>query len=182
MDEKVSATTVLGQYAESCPTAFMPFMEKTLSTLQTMVEYWHDDARAAAYDSLHKVVLATHSCFPPTQHVASNGTPSITEVVELSQQTRLVLNVAMPLLSSPAEYDNSKIAVASAAGALGHLLKKLGRGAVDAVHLEAASKMAQALLHGNAVCQVCGEGGCTVVGIVCYVRLGGCWFLPSLSS
>lgn len=40
MDEKVSATAVLGQYAEACPTAFMPFMEQALTTLSTMTDYW----------------------------------------------------------------------------------------------------------------------------------------------
>lgn len=154
MEEKVSATNVLGQYAEACPTAFMPYMEPTLKTLSTMVEYWHDDARAAAYDSLHKLVLAAHSCFPPSQHAASNGNPSIAEPVDLSPQTQHVLGAVLPLLISSSEHDTSKIAVAAAAGALGQLLKQLGRGAVVADHLAATSKMAQELLHGTAICQV----------------------------
>lgn len=154
MDEKVSATTVLGSYAEACPSAFMPFMEQALDTLSTMVEYWHDEARAAAYDSLHKLVLAAHSSFPPSQQAPSNGNPSVLEPVELSTQAKHVLGTVLPLLTSPAEYDTSKVAVAAAAGALGQLLKQLGRGAVGAEHLEATTKMAQALLHGRAICQV----------------------------
>jgi hypothetical protein len=150
MEEKVSATTVLGQYAEACPTAFMPYMEPTLKTLSTMVEYWHDDARAAAYDSLHKLVLAAHSCFPPSQQAAaSNGEP-----VEVSPQTQHVLGAVLPLLISSSEHDTSKVAVAAAAGALAQLLKQLDRGAVVADHLAATSKMAQELLQGTAICQV----------------------------
>lgn len=165
MDEKVSATTVLGTYAEACPSGFMPFMEPSLSTLSTMVEYWHDEARAAAYDSLHKLVLAAHTSFPPTQrHSVSNGSVSVTEPVELSPQARHVLGVVLPLLTSPAEYDTSKVAVAAAAAALGHLLKALGRGAVEAEQLLATSKMATALLHGRAICQV---------GGVCFRGFGG---------
>ena len=154
MEEKVSATTVLGQYAQSCPSAFTPFIEQALKTLTAMVDYWHDEARAAAYDSLHKLVLAAHTAFPPSSHTTSNGTVHVTEPVELSPQSKHVLGVALPLLTSPAEYDTSKVAVAAAAAALGHVLKQLGRGAVEVVHLEAASKMAQALLHGRAICQV----------------------------
>lgn len=169
MDEKVSATTVLGQYAEACPAAFTPFLEQALATLSTMVEYWHDEARAAAYDSLHKLVLAAHTAFPPTQHStttaaagagttnnssSSTSAASILEPVELSPQTKHVLGVALPLLTSPTAFDTSKVAVAAAAGALGHLLKQLGHGAVEWLHLEATVKMAQALLQGRAICQV----------------------------
>jgi hypothetical protein len=155
MEEKVSATTVLGQYAESCPKAFLPYMEPALKTLSVMAEYWHDDARAAAYDSLHKLVLAAHSCFPPSQPAAvSNNNPSIAEPVELSPHTQHVLCGVLPRLISSSEHDTSKVAVAAAAGALAQLLKQLGRGAVVADHLAATSKMAQQLLHGTAICQV----------------------------
>jgi len=161
----VSATTVLGTYAEACPSGFMVFMEPALNTLSTMVEYWHDEARAAAYDSLHKLVLAAHTSFPPTQrHSLSNGSVSVsvTEPVELSPQARHVLGVVLPLLTSPAEYDTSKVAVAAAAAALGQLLKALGRGAVEGEQLMATCKMATALLHGRAICQV--GGMCVCVG------------------
>jgi hypothetical protein len=106
---------VLGQYAEACPQSFMPFVEPALKTLTTMVEYWHDEARAAAYDSLQKLVLATHACFPPAQHTAaaSNGNAGSGG---LSPQVAHVLGVALPLLTSPMEYDTSKVAVAAAAG------------------------------------------------------------------
>jgi hypothetical protein len=162
MDEKVSATAVLGQYAESCPAGFVPYMEKAFTTLSLMVEYWHDEARAAAYDSLHKLVLAANTAFPPTCRTThSVGAISVTEPVDLSPQAKHLLAGTLPLLTSPAEYDTSKVAVAAAAGSLGHLLKKLGRGAVEAEHLLATSKMAQALLHGRAICQVS-----TMVGLL----------------
>lgn len=162
MDEKVSATAALGQYAEACPSSFVPFTQQALSTLQKMSEYFHDEARAAAYDSLRKLVLSTHSAFPPSQHRTPSSTnPSITEPVELSPQAKQVLGTVLPLLTSPTACDTSKVAVAAAATALGHLLKQLGRGAVEAKHLEATAMMAQALLLDRAICQVSthGRGG-----------------------
>lgn len=179
MDEKVSATTVLGQYAEACPTAFMPFMEKALSTLSDMSQYWHDEARAAAYHSLHQLVLATHKSFPPSSAAAAAGSnPSITEPQELSAQVTHVLGVALPLLTSPVDHDTSKVAVAAAAAALAQVLKQLGRGAVGGQHLEATSNMARALLQGRAICQVstCYETALANMGY--RVSDGQGWQLP----
>lgn len=69
-------------------------------------------------------------------------------------QVKQLLGVVLPLLTATAESEPSKAAVTSAAAGLGLLLKGLGRGAAEGQHLEAASKMAQALLHGRALCQV----------------------------
>lgn len=148
----MSATAALGSYAEACPHAFMPYVEQTLSILSDMSNYWHDEARAAAYDSLQKLTLATHKVFPPA--VTSNGTAGGISAVVVSEQTKVLLEAALPLLTSPVEDDISKIAVTAAAAALGHLLKELGQGAVATTHLEAAANMAKALLENKALCQV----------------------------
>uniref|UniRef100_A0A383W429 Importin N-terminal domain-containing protein n=1 Tax=Tetradesmus obliquus TaxID=3088 RepID=A0A383W429_TETOB len=143
MDEKASATAALGWYAEACPRAFMPYAEECLQVLTTMSEYWHEEARAAAFDSLQKLALAAHSAFPP-----AGGEP-----VVLSQQTQVLSEQVLPLLISCVEEDCSKPAVAAAAAALAQLLKQLGRGAVGPTFLEGASNMAQLVLQNKAVCQ-----------------------------
>jgi hypothetical protein len=171
LDEKCSATAALGAYADACPQAFMAYAEDSLAALSDMCHYWHDEARAAAYDSLQKLTLATHRAFPPStaasqrspaeqQHGNHNGqAPHGTAVpVVLSQQAKLVCNTALPLLTSPVEDDINKPAVAAAAAALVQLLKGLGPGAVVPDHLQAAAHMAQLLLQGQALCQVVDNG------------------------
>lgn len=144
MDEKTSATTALGLYAEACPQAFMPYAEECLQVLTTMSQYWHEEARAAAFDSLQKLTLAAHKAFPPAA-----GEP-----VVLSEQTRVLSEQVLPVLISCVEDDCSKPAVAAAASALAQMLKQLGRGAVPPSSLEGAANMAQLILQNKAVCQV----------------------------
>lgn len=151
MDEKMSATAALGSYAEACPQAFMPYVEQTLAILSDMSHYWHDEARAAAYDSLQKLILATHKVFPPA---TANGNTAASSAGMLSQQTKVLVEAAVPLLTSPVEDDVSKVAVTAAVSALGHLFKELGQGSVEAAHLEAAANMAKSLLENTALCQV----------------------------
>eukprot|EP00878_Enallax_costatus_P019883 GHUV01020993.1.p1 GENE.GHUV01020993.1~~GHUV01020993.1.p1 ORF type:complete len:804 (+),score=291.15 GHUV01020993.1:1449-3860(+) len=151
MDEKMSATAALGSYAKACPHAFMPYVEQTLSTLAGMSNYWHDEARAAAYDSLQKLTLAIHRVFTPS--TSTSVAIAAAGPVVLSEQCRVLVEAAMPSLTSPVEDDVSKVAVTAAAAALGHLLKELGQGAVGPIHLEAAANMAKALLENKAMCQ-----------------------------
>jgi hypothetical protein len=146
MDEKASATAALGWYADACPRAFMPYAEECLQVLTTMSQYWHDEARAAAFDSLQKLTLAAHKAFPP-----SAGEP-----VVLSEQARVMSEQVLPLLISCVEDDVSKPAVGAAAAALAQLLKQLGRGAVGPTYLEGAANMAQLILQNKAICQVRG--------------------------
>lgn len=145
MDEKVSATAALGGYADACPHAFMPYAEEALSVLTLMTQYWHEDARAAAFDSLHKLVLAAHRVFPP----AAAGPP-----VVLSEQARVMSEGVMPILIACVEDDVAKPAVSAAATALGQLIKQLGPGAVGPTCLEGAANMAQLILQSKALCQV----------------------------
>jgi hypothetical protein len=152
MDEKTSATTALGWYAEACPRAFMPYAEESLQVLTTMSQYWHDEARAAAFDSLQKLTLAAHGAFPP-----AGGEP-----VVLSEQTRVLSEQVLPLLISCVEDDCSKPAVGAAAAALAQMLKQLGRGAVGPTFLEGAANMAQLVMQNKAVCQV-GRGKWTAL-------------------
>lgn len=176
MDEKMSATAALGSYAEACPRAFMPYVEQTLAILTDMSNYWHDEARAAAYDSFQKLTLATHKVFPAS--TSASAVPAAADRVVLSEQSRALTEAAMPLLSSPVEDDVSKVAVTAAAAALGHLLKQLGHGAVGASHLEAAANMAKALLENNAMCQV----GTEPPGIEWTSRLYRCGCCEALGS
>eukprot|EP00882_Tetradesmus_deserticola_P014858 GHRQ01015811.1.p1 GENE.GHRQ01015811.1~~GHRQ01015811.1.p1 ORF type:complete len:546 (+),score=193.28 GHRQ01015811.1:112-1749(+) len=143
MDEKASATAALGCYAEACPHAFMPYAEGCLQVLTTMSQYWHEEARAAAFDSLMKLTLAAHKAFPPAA-----GEP-----VVLSEQARLLSEQVLPMLSSCIEDDCSKPAAGAAAAALAQLIKQLGRGAVGPTFLEGAANMAQLLLQDKAACQ-----------------------------
>eukprot|EP00882_Tetradesmus_deserticola_P015683 GHRQ01016710.1.p3 GENE.GHRQ01016710.1~~GHRQ01016710.1.p3 ORF type:complete len:131 (-),score=42.72 GHRQ01016710.1:888-1280(-) len=128
----------------------MPYAEECLQVLTTMSQYWHEEARAAAFDSLMKLTLAAHKAFPPAA-----GEP-----VVLSEQARLLSEQVLPMLSSCIEDDCSKPAAGAAAAALAQLIKQLGRGAVGPTFLEGAANMAQLLLQDKAACQVRpGEGG-----------------------
>lgn len=145
----------------------MAYAEEALAALSDMCHYWHDEARAAAYDSLQKLALATNRAFPPLTS-ASHSNPAEQQlghhkgqaplaaavVTVLSQQAKHICDAVLPLLTSPVEDDVNKPAVAAAAAALGQLLKGLGYGAVAPEHLQAAAHMAQLLLQGKALCQV----------------------------
>ncbi|KAF8069426.1 IPO4 [Scenedesmus sp. PABB004] len=142
MDEKVSATAALGGYAEACPAGFMPYAEEAGAVLRRMCAYWHDEARAAAYEALARLALAAHAAFPPPP--GGGG---------LSPQAAALADAALPLLVAPVEDDVSKAAVAAAAGGVAALLKGLGPGAAAPGLLEGAANMAALLLEGKAVCQ-----------------------------
>ena len=64
LDEKAAATQALGLYAKATLELYGPYVERTLSILQRMASYFHDDVREQAYDSLAYLVAATAKAFP----------------------------------------------------------------------------------------------------------------------
>ena len=64
LDEKAAATQALGLYAKATLELYGPYVERTLSVLQRMASYFHDDVREQAYDSLAYLVAATAKAFP----------------------------------------------------------------------------------------------------------------------
>lgn len=143
MDEKVSAIAALGAFAEACPAALLAHSAEVLSVLSDMCDYWHDEARAAAYDALGKLALAAHTAAPP---MPGSG--------PLSPPVAALLDSVLPLLIVSVEDDRSRPAVAAAAVSLAKLLGTLPQGATAPSTLEGSANMARLLLQGRAACQV----------------------------
>lgn len=64
LDEKASASQVLGLYAEATGALFAPHIEDTLAMLQKMASYFHSQVREQAYISLPLLLLAASQAFP----------------------------------------------------------------------------------------------------------------------
>ena len=64
LDEKASASQVLGSYPEHTGALYAPHIEETLNMLIKMGNYFHCQVREQAYTSLPLLFTATHQAFP----------------------------------------------------------------------------------------------------------------------
>ena len=64
LDEKASASQVLGSYPEHTGVLYAPHIEETLNMLIKMGNYFHCQVREQAYTSLPLLFTATHQAFP----------------------------------------------------------------------------------------------------------------------
>lgn len=64
LDEKASASQVLGAYAEHTGPLFAPHIQDTLSMLLKMGNYFHCQVREQAYIALPLLFTATAKAFP----------------------------------------------------------------------------------------------------------------------
>ena len=64
LDEKASASQVLGLYAEATGALYAPHIEDTLLMLQKMANYFHSQVREQAYVSLPLLFVAASQAFP----------------------------------------------------------------------------------------------------------------------
>ena len=64
LDEKASASQVLGLYAEAAGAQYAPHIQETLAMLQKMASYFHCQVREQAYTSLPLLFVAALQAFP----------------------------------------------------------------------------------------------------------------------
>ena len=64
LDEKASASQVLGSYPEHTGALYAPHIEESLNMLIKMGNYFHCQVREQAYTSLPLLFTATHQAFP----------------------------------------------------------------------------------------------------------------------
>ena len=64
LDEKASASQVLGLYAEAAGAQYAPHIQETLAMLQKMANYFHCQVREQAYTSLPLLFVAALQAFP----------------------------------------------------------------------------------------------------------------------
>ena len=64
LDEKASASQVLGSYAENTGALYGPHIEETLNMLLKMGNYFHCQVREQAYIALPLLYTATSQAFP----------------------------------------------------------------------------------------------------------------------
>ena len=72
LDEKASASQVLGSYAEHTGALFAPHKEETLNMLVKIGNYFHCQVREQAYIALPLLFTATVQAFP----AQPSGVPS----------------------------------------------------------------------------------------------------------
>lgn len=65
LDEKASASQVLGSYPEHTGALYAPHIQETLNMLLKMGNYFHCQVREQAYISLPLLYTATSQAFPP---------------------------------------------------------------------------------------------------------------------
>ncbi|CAL5224745.1 g7478 [Coccomyxa viridis] len=144
LDEKAAAAQALGLYAKGTLELYGPYVERTLSILQRMASYFHDDVREQAYDSLAYLVAATAKAFP-------TSAPG-----KVSGEVQHVLDAAMAILLHAVEADDDKEAVSVAiAGAVG-LVRGLGAEPC-AAYLEKLISNITKVASGEALCQLAEE-------------------------
>lgn len=65
LDEKASASQVLGSYPEHTGALYAPHIQETLDMLLKMGNYFHCQVREQAYIALPLLYTATSQAFPP---------------------------------------------------------------------------------------------------------------------
>ena len=88
LDEKASASQVLGSYPEHTGALYAPHIEETLNMLIKMGNYFHCQVREQAYTSLPLLFTATHQAFP----AQPSGRPSTLALL-------LVLLITLPAVN-----------------------------------------------------------------------------------
>ncbi|GAX82443.1 hypothetical protein CEUSTIGMA_g9871.t1 [Chlamydomonas eustigma] len=133
MDEKCSSTAALGTYAEACPQLFVPYFQPAFSAVTAMASYFHEEVRAAAYESLGQMIVSAHTLWPPS---ALQHSPVTTQlpgcpagVILLSAEVQAVLRTGLPKLMEGME-DDDKHAAAMALQATTVILQRLGPASV----------------------------------------------------
>lgn len=172
MDEKSAATNALGVYAEACPTGFMPYLEPSCDVLKTMADYFHEEVRGSAFESLQRLTLAVHKASSPVtnellassshngSHASSSASGSSStalsaSAVVLSPQAKQLCSTVVKMLLQAINEDPEKAAVTAATASLAVLIQQLGQQALqDEQQLLAVVNVAASILGGNALCQV----------------------------
>ena len=72
LEEKAAALHALGCYAEQCPQAFEPFIEKTLELVLNAAVYFHEIVREEAYTALAQILKAAVHHYPPNNGACSS--------------------------------------------------------------------------------------------------------------
>ncbi|KAL3153296.1 hypothetical protein ABBQ38_011641 [Trebouxia sp. C0009 RCD-2024] len=140
LDEKASASQVLGSYPEHTGALYAPHIQETLDMLLKMGNYFHCQVREQAYIALPLLYTATSQAFPPQ--------PS----GEVSRQVQHVVDSALPLMIKAFDTDDDKEAVIAAVLGCGVILSGAGAQACQSF-MEPLATGASMILNGGAPCQ-----------------------------
>lgn len=140
LDEKASASQVLGSYPEHTGALYARHIEESLNMLIKMGNYFHCQVREQAYTSLPLLFTATHQAFP--------AQPS----GEVSRQVQHIVDSALPLLLKAFDTDDDKEAVTAAVLGCGVILTGAGAQSCQK-YMEAMATGSSMILNGGAPCQ-----------------------------
>eukprot|EP01103_Thecamoeba_quadrilineata_P002127 TRINITY_DN1206_c0_g1_i1.p1 TRINITY_DN1206_c0_g1~~TRINITY_DN1206_c0_g1_i1.p1 ORF type:complete len:1083 (-),score=239.40 TRINITY_DN1206_c0_g1_i1:96-3290(-) len=120
LSEKALATQALGHIASCVGRAFLPYLERSVTSLEHLSSYFHDEVRDAAMTSLQQIVEVVDVCFPREQ----KWTKGV--MIPLQPQTKLLLDKILGIYLTTIRDDEDAVTVASALEAIGKICKTLG--------------------------------------------------------
>lgn len=123
LDVKTAAINCVNQLASHCGGAFGPFISDSVSILDGLTSYFHDDVRGYALQALRAVTLSAVELAAPSSPAAASGTAA---PAALAPATSALLNDTMTKLIDALQCDQSKQVVGAAANAIQRIAKALG--------------------------------------------------------
>jgi hypothetical protein len=125
LDEKAAAIHTLAQFAQQCGAAFVPFLERSLQSLESLIDFPHHFIRQAvvtAYDELFGLV---ERVFPmPQKWQQGVSTP-------LPTQSATLVSFIYPQLIWIMQEDDDKETAAQATDVLARALERFGMGSLE---------------------------------------------------
>lgn len=139
LDEKASATHCIGILAKSCKNGFLPFIEKSMSTLVDLYTYFHADVRRNVVYSLKHLTKCLYESFPNSPN-------------DINEHARKALETVILTYIHIIDDDEDKDVVGAVFEMLGEIAKEMGPSAL-AAHLERIINSVINLYRQQAPCQ-----------------------------
>ncbi|CAM9940163.1 unnamed protein product, partial [Ectocarpus sp. 12 AP-2014] len=154
LDKKKAALVALGSLAEHAPLAFYPHLPLAMETLDSQVDYWHGEVRAAVCSCLEWMVHVANTVFPPEQEWQKG------QATPLSQVTGGVCAKVVELLLQFMADDHEAQVVAVACQGLKGVVELVGPAAISSNMTEVMNITNNLLMEkGNCFGQLFEDGG-----------------------
>lgn len=125
LDEKLSALTAMGIIMNTMGAAYLPYMEKTMESLDELRDYPFPNIRMATIGVQIDIIGLMQKLYPNPQGVKKG------EALPLANETKSFLDVIVPNLIERMTEDDDRECAASGCDAVGEVLKLFGGGAIQ---------------------------------------------------
>lgn len=150
LDEKIGALNCLAGLIEHVGSDFLPYLDKTLSSLDQMDEYPHPSIRHSAINVYNAINALMLECFPNPEPVEPG------KIGTLNPNAKVILDDTLPLLIARFIEDEDKSVCASALDGVAEVAKMFGMAAFQAT-MKRVCEGVMLLLNEKAECQVTGD-------------------------